>query len=795
MYLYFDKSGKISTVIPHGDPARQGSLLRLYVCFDYDFFTDKGLNRENIEVNVKLKMPGQDMGVANSPIIEPTLTRFEKNIFSEVTYNLIPGKRYWIYKFEIDSKDSTNYPGKLAISTSLLEKTSSSELYEASTEIFVEKTFGKTQAVALDTIELEDIKKQILEPYGVRIANVEGTRRFFRGPYLPSDKHDENDIFLLTGVYKTVSGRVKLGDLAGYDVFYCEDTTIIELPLVPLETITLTANKFYYKNPRYGEYDVDLLDFAFELTNFGDNLPETATTLEKFTSTIGNIYRAVSTEDNLSWEVLVYGKEWIDKLEDRIEKNEQDIADIFSGAKSVGKAKDFDTTTGTIKENFEKIYNGTNPVGKSKDYVKEDGNGIHDAIEGIKKSFNDFKDGVVEIGSITVDRARNYDTENGTIKEKFDSIEYGATVVGEARNYNTTRGTIKEKFESIATGEEKVGHAIKSDTATNYDLQNGNIKEKFQTVDSEITRIDNKLLVQDVKLGTKLDRNFTTLTSVEEVAEDYVLAVNNANGEARQVKFSAFKSSVYQDHFKGDYPSYEALVKAHPTAEAGDYAYVDIEEEGKQDLILYIWDDDEGQKVWRKSDSTQFTKSDTFKAFEKGILEGTTPVGVASEAVSYTTGGPIGQKFSLLMNQTLELSDEIEDENLPVLRQLKIANEAWQIKPLKMTLSAGKDGANVDGNSILLAEQLKENTNYMCIMETSLLGGEYTFTINTGTNFKGISTSSLLIYANGALMVQVYMNDADNKMYFNAYQLKELSDIGATFVTTLLRFDIYELPY
>lgn len=794
MYLYFDKSGKISTVIPHGEPARQGSLLRLYVCFDYDFFSGKGINREDTTVIVKLKMPGQDMGAENRPIIEPTLTRFEKNIFSEVTYNLVPGKRYWTYKFEISPENSTQYPGKLLVSTSLLEKNSGSELYQASTEIFVEKTFGKTQAVTLDTIDLEDIK-ELLNPINSSISNLEGTRRFFRGPYLPNDDYEENDIFLLTGVYKNISGTFEISDVAGYDVFYCEDTAFFKPPLEPVELVTLSANKFYYRNPKYGEPETDLLDFAIELTDFGDNLSETATTLEKFTSTIGNIYRAVSTEDSLTWEVLVYGKEWIDKLEDRIEKNEQDIADIFSGTKSVGKAKDFDTKTGTIKENFEKIYDGTNPVGKSRDYVKESGNGIHDAIEGIKKSFNDFKDGVVEIGSITVDRARNYDIENGNIKEKFDSIESGSTIVGKAKNYDITEGNIKEKFEGLASGEELVGHAIKANTARDYDVQNGNIKEKFQTVDSEINRIDNKLLTHDVKLGTKLDRNFTTLTSVEEVAEDYVLAVNNANGEARQVKFSAFKSSVYQDHFKGDYPSYEALVKAHPTAEAGDYAYVDIEEEGKQDLILYIWDDDEGQKVWRKSDSTQFTKASTFNAFQEGILDGTTPVGVASEAVNYTTGGSIGQKFSLLMNQTLELSDEIESEDLPVLRQLKIANEAWQIKPLKMMLSAGKDGSNIDGNSILLTESLKENANYMCIMETSLLSGEYTFTINTGTNFKGVSTSSLLIYENGALMVQVYMNDVNNKMYFNAYQLKELSDIGATFVTTLLRFDIYELPY
>ena len=44
------------------------------------------------------------------------------------------------------------------------------------------------------------------------------------------------------------------------------------------------------------------------------------------------------------------------------------------------------------------------------------------------------------------------------------------------------------------------------------------------------------------------------------------------------------------DHFKGDYVRYEQLVASVSNPKNGDYAYVDIEIEGSEDMVLYLMD-------------------------------------------------------------------------------------------------------------------------------------------------------------------------------------------------------------
>lgn len=51
-------------------------------------------------------------------------------------------------------------------------------------------------------------------------------------------------------------------------------------------------------------------------------------------------------------------------------------------------------------------------------------------------------------------------------------------------------------------------------------------------------------------------------------------------------------SDIGTDHFKGVYVTLVALQTAHPTAESGDYAYVDAGV--GEDALMYIWDDPDG---------------------------------------------------------------------------------------------------------------------------------------------------------------------------------------------------------
>ena len=120
MYLYFNKQGVLTTVIPHGEPVRQGSTLNLYVCFDEDYFSNKEeLNKFVISSSLNLPSSNNrstDFIFQNYPS-HPVL--FEKLIDSEITYDLIPGKYYWIFHQELAPELSTVNSGKLTINVKI----------------------------------------------------------------------------------------------------------------------------------------------------------------------------------------------------------------------------------------------------------------------------------------------------------------------------------------------------------------------------------------------------------------------------------------------------------------------------------------------------------------------------------------------------------------------------------------------------------------------------------------------------------------------------------------------------
>lgn len=159
MYLYFNKQGVLTTVIPHGEPVRQGSTLNLYVCFDEDYFSSKEeLNKFVISSNLILPSSSNrstDFIFQNYPS-HPVL--FEKLIDSEITYDLIPGKYYWIFHQELAPELSTVNSGKLTINVKIekpiidesLENSPVIETvkYLGKADVYIEKTYGNSAIVS-----------------------------------------------------------------------------------------------------------------------------------------------------------------------------------------------------------------------------------------------------------------------------------------------------------------------------------------------------------------------------------------------------------------------------------------------------------------------------------------------------------------------------------------------------------------------------------------------------------------------------------------------------------------------
>lgn len=129
MFLYFDKQGTLKTAIPHGNPVRQGDDLQIVVCLDSDFFVDP-VTKDNWSLQLFLTLPNGEnsLGTGTSPTKIPTSTTiFKKTVDSEITYDLVDGKSYWMYEFDIPASQSTVYDGNLIANIKFLKQSLQSE--------------------------------------------------------------------------------------------------------------------------------------------------------------------------------------------------------------------------------------------------------------------------------------------------------------------------------------------------------------------------------------------------------------------------------------------------------------------------------------------------------------------------------------------------------------------------------------------------------------------------------------------------------------------------------------------
>lgn len=293
MYLYFNKQGKLTTAIPHGEPVRQGNMLNLYVCLDKDFFSSKNYNPEDWIMQVETKLADGEPGQLLIASAEngPTLFKFNKLIDSEVVYDLIPGKIYYRYEFKIDYEYSTKVAGVMETQISICSLDQAINYFGVA-EIFVERTFNFSDSIK-DEEELSyDIFKSQLELIEQQIQNLYSSpRRIFKVQRVKPLTNEE--VLKLTGPN---------GDLPIY---------IISGEYLELTPDTIPNNSFVYKS---------LSNFTIGETTFENNKYYYYDTewneFENFEDVIGCGYLL---KENGEYEVIFYGKNhlWTD-LEARV---------------------------------------------------------------------------------------------------------------------------------------------------------------------------------------------------------------------------------------------------------------------------------------------------------------------------------------------------------------------------------------------------------------------------------------------------------------------------------------------
>ena len=160
MFLYFNKEGKLTTAIPHGEVPRQGNYLNIYVLLDLDFFDDKGEDYLDWAVNVELAFPDGKLTIPFSQKEGPEQLEFRKVSDSEVTFDLVDGQEYLTYYFRFSPNQATANAGKIDALVSMQKTVNDltnrgtgidigleDYVYLGKAEINIEKTFGYAKRI------------------------------------------------------------------------------------------------------------------------------------------------------------------------------------------------------------------------------------------------------------------------------------------------------------------------------------------------------------------------------------------------------------------------------------------------------------------------------------------------------------------------------------------------------------------------------------------------------------------------------------------------------------------------
>lgn len=281
MYLYFNKEGILSTIIPHGETVRQGSYLNIYVLLDDDFFVDRGESIEQYSVNVELAFPNNTIGtVSTIPVNEPKLLPFEKLDDSEITYELIDGAQYWTYHFRFTPNQATLYAGKIFAMVSVMQTELTDPdniesaiekdlLYYGKADIYVEKVFGIARRMVDESqlhyknlvIQLNELNKRKTERLNISLTGnpiknllyqlISGR---YNGTYVVNGEYTAKCTFMSGSVYsvqlQTLNAEGKIS------IYRCTDNaeTISE------DTLTYNSTTLREINVEYNDNGVMLIN-------------------------------------------------------------------------------------------------------------------------------------------------------------------------------------------------------------------------------------------------------------------------------------------------------------------------------------------------------------------------------------------------------------------------------------------------------------------------------------------------------------------------------------------------------
>ena len=147
MVLYYDSAGKLKTMIPHGEPIRQGSVLNLYFYFDLD----NELVTASKALLIRYKMPNSNIFSSDSVATyngEPTFSQIVESDDVEEIGGLVNGTSYRKFTCVLGTA-ATQVCGNLEIAvyacdvqTADNQTTYLNPVHLGNATIYLEKTLG-----------------------------------------------------------------------------------------------------------------------------------------------------------------------------------------------------------------------------------------------------------------------------------------------------------------------------------------------------------------------------------------------------------------------------------------------------------------------------------------------------------------------------------------------------------------------------------------------------------------------------------------------------------------------------
>lgn len=341
-------------------------------------------------------------------------------------------------------------------------------------------------------------------------------------------------------------------------------------------------------------------------------------------------------------------------------------------------------------------------------------------------------------------------------------------------------------------------------------------------IDDHEAEVDELQAEADRVHRSKLDKNFSNvdISNLPVSPTDFVVIVSNGNSYKVTLEQLATLISQKTDYFKGYYATLQELQEAHPTAQAGDYAFVEEDSNNTDKFVMYVWDSTQEDGQWEETTSSQFVAQADYTALVQSLLDGTFNLG-SIKVNDSPLDSPLLQSLHVNQQDYSLPSVELEFSDKPVeggynLGSINMGNNAWNIpnNMLKIKVSSekiegatslgsitfGEDAYNVGGGNEVVELEVSTETGVAVVTteltaeiynklkdihtKIKIVGLDQEITLHHSNKYIGdgdievVEYSGMIVERESAMIIGFFINEElGNGIYINSVALTQVASL------------------